>query len=509
MKRFLLLFTALITAVNFYAQGVDDVTLVVNGSGVTKEEAIHTALRGAIEQAFGVFVSANTSIVNDELVKDEIATVTSGNVKSFTELESVALPNGNFAVTLQTVVSTQKLAAYAKSKGSSCEFAGATFGANLKLIKLNKINTEKAFDNLMLQLETLAPYIFDYNLELGQPTQIKAYRDPWGRLVWSKDYDGPAEKTSGCVPSTIKITSNENTVAFVQLLKKTMQALALNEEQASEVKALGEETFSTYLWEYGGNYNEEKFEATEFKFYSDFPVKRLNKIIEYARASYVITSDMAHKFILEEEKTKCKKVEVNLDYVHLAGGIEVFGCYGARLYAGDGKYGGQAIIIPEWKKNEVEVSSESHKKSKKQISEETPEEPKHQPIELNTIDTDLLIPVEDLMKISKIEVVKVNWIEFLEVQVEKEPTNEVYYKKLISYYADNNKYDELMVLITKDVERDPEQQLYYKYLDRYFNETELDKFLKWCVEKDPENQFYSQKLTSKPTEVKASVATWF
>lgn len=509
MKRKLLLLVALIACVGIYAQSVDEVTLVVNGSGATKEDAVHTALRGAIEQAFGVFVSANTSIVNDELVKDEIATVTSGNVKSFTELESVTLPNGNFAVTLQAVVSTQKLAAYAKSKGSSCEFAGATFGANLKLIKLNKINTEKAFDNLMLQLETLAPYIFDYNLELGQPTQIKAYRDPWGRLVWSKDYDGPAEKTSGCVPSTIKITSNENTVAFVQLLKKTMQALALNEEQASEVKALGEETFSTYLWEYGGNYNEEKFEATEFKFYSDFPVKRLNKIIEYARASYVITSDMAHKFILEEEKTKCKKVEVNLDYVHLAGGIEVFGCYGARLYAGDGKYGGQAIIIPEWKKNEVEVSSESHKKSKKQISEETPEEPKHQPIELNTIDTDLLIPVEDLMKISKIEVVKVNWIEFLEVQVEKEPTNEVYYKKLISYYADNNKYDELMVLITKDVERDPEQQLYYKYLDRYFNETELDKFLKWCVEKDPENQFYSQKLTSKPTEVKASVATWF
>ena len=31
------------------------------------------ALRSAIEQAFGTFVSANTTILNDEVVKDEIA----------------------------------------------------------------------------------------------------------------------------------------------------------------------------------------------------------------------------------------------------------------------------------------------------------------------------------------------------------------------------------------------------------------------------------------------------
>lgn len=409
MKRLFLLFTVLITTVSFNAQSVDDVTLVVNGSGATKEDAIHTALRGAIEQAFGVFVSANTSIVNDELVKDEIATVTSGNVKSFTELESVALPNGNFAVTLQAVVSTQKLAAYAKSKGSSCEFAGATFGANLKLLKLNQINTEKAFDNLMIQLETLAPYIFDYNLELGQPTQAKAYRDPWGRLVWSKDYSGTAEKISGCLPITLKITSNENTVAFVQILKTTLLALALNEQQISEVKALGEELFSTYLWEYGGNYNVEKHEANGLKFYSAFPVKRLNKIIEDARASYVVTSDISHKFNLEEEKERCKNVVVNLKYVNSAGGLEV--SEAVRLYAGDGQYGGQIVIIPEWTKDEVEKSSEGRKKSKKQKQQECEEitvAPKHQPIELNIIETDLLLPVEDLMKISNFEIVKVN-----------------------------------------------------------------------------------------------------
>lgn len=56
-----------------YAQDSKEVTLVVNGEGSTKEEATHVALRSAIEQAFGTFVSANTTILNDELVKDEIS----------------------------------------------------------------------------------------------------------------------------------------------------------------------------------------------------------------------------------------------------------------------------------------------------------------------------------------------------------------------------------------------------------------------------------------------------
>ena len=61
----------------------DEVLLIVSGDGSTKEEATKAALRSAIEQAFGTFVSSNTKILNDELVKDEIVTVASGNIKSY------------------------------------------------------------------------------------------------------------------------------------------------------------------------------------------------------------------------------------------------------------------------------------------------------------------------------------------------------------------------------------------------------------------------------------------
>ena len=81
MKNIIASLVCLLFTVAAYSQP-KEVTLVVTGEGATKEEASSNALRSAVEQAFGVFVSANTEILNDEIVKDEIATISSGNVIS-------------------------------------------------------------------------------------------------------------------------------------------------------------------------------------------------------------------------------------------------------------------------------------------------------------------------------------------------------------------------------------------------------------------------------------------
>lgn len=106
MKNLLLICLMLTLVVsNVFSQSdsngaTDDITLVVSGNGANKEEATKVALRSAIEQVYGTFVSANTSIVNDELTKDEIVTVASGNVKSYTEL-SYDIIDGISAVTIK------------------------------------------------------------------------------------------------------------------------------------------------------------------------------------------------------------------------------------------------------------------------------------------------------------------------------------------------------------------------------------------------------------------------
>ena len=78
--RKILFFCLSIIICNLAFAQPSEVTLVVTGEGATKEEATNNALRSAVEQAFGVFVSANTEILNDEIVKDEIASISSGNI---------------------------------------------------------------------------------------------------------------------------------------------------------------------------------------------------------------------------------------------------------------------------------------------------------------------------------------------------------------------------------------------------------------------------------------------
>ena len=107
-KLFLFVLLAL-SVVQVYAQDGEEITLIVSADGTTKDEATKVALRSAIEQAYGTFVSSNTELLNDELIKDEIITLSFGNVKSFKELSSEMLPDGKMFTTLQATVSIPQL----------------------------------------------------------------------------------------------------------------------------------------------------------------------------------------------------------------------------------------------------------------------------------------------------------------------------------------------------------------------------------------------------------------
>ncbi len=71
MKKSLLLI-ALFFSLIINAQEDKSVILTVTGTGKTIEEAKNNALRSAIEQAFGAFISSKTEILNDNLVKEKL-----------------------------------------------------------------------------------------------------------------------------------------------------------------------------------------------------------------------------------------------------------------------------------------------------------------------------------------------------------------------------------------------------------------------------------------------------
>jgi hypothetical protein len=196
----------------------DVVSLVVSGEGKDKNEATQNALRSAIEQTFGTFVSANTTILNDQLVADEVVSLSTGNIKKYNYITENRLPNGNSYVTLSVEVALKKLVSYAKSKGSECEFAGATFGANVKQYKFYLESSRKVLNNLRLQSVEMAPFLYDYELEVGEP------------------------QMDGTVEFTVKVLTNENTKIFGDLIINTLEAIEFDSIYAKQLEAMGVKT---------------------------------------------------------------------------------------------------------------------------------------------------------------------------------------------------------------------------------------------------------------------------
>ncbi|MDE6048186.1 MAG: hypothetical protein K2G09_00635 [Paramuribaculum sp.] len=149
----------------------EEITLTVSSDGLTKDDAVKNALRLAIEQAYGAFVSANTTILNDEVVKDEIVTISNGAIKEYKIISEAQKPDGSgYIVTANATVSLPQLITYAKNHGSECEFAGNTFGMQMKLWEIEKENELRALENLKLQVETLLPQMINWEIEVGQPS---------------------------------------------------------------------------------------------------------------------------------------------------------------------------------------------------------------------------------------------------------------------------------------------------------------------------------------------------
>lgn len=167
----------------------DAVKLVVSGSGNTQDAAIQNALRSAIEQTFGVFISSDTRILNDKQTKDEIISMSAGNVEGYEVAESYQNSN-TYYVTLNAVVSPSNLAKFATSHGAatelvsetSFEVSGASFmkdinlsRMNTKIHKLQAINYKKALEKLQSDINEMCGKVY-YKISIeniGKPILIR------------------------------------------------------------------------------------------------------------------------------------------------------------------------------------------------------------------------------------------------------------------------------------------------------------------------------------------------
>lgn len=229
MKKLILIFTLLLNIVCI-AQEDKVVTLTVSGQGKTQDEAKQNALRNAIEQAFGAFISSKTEVLNDDLVKDEIVSISNGNIQKFEVISEVLIPDGGYATSLKATVSVTKLTSFVESKGIVAEFKGNLFSFNIKQKILNEQSEILAIKNMMSICSDLLLNSFDYQINVQSPISNSQDNQKW------------------FVPVFIEVKTNQNIEILNAFLFKTITQISMSKDEITDYLTLGKKIYNINLY---------------------------------------------------------------------------------------------------------------------------------------------------------------------------------------------------------------------------------------------------------------------
>jgi hypothetical protein len=249
-----ILFTFLLFANTAFGQSSNkDVAITTSGTGSTEDKAIQIVLRKAIEQAFGTFISAKTEILNDELITDEITSITSGNIKSYEVLNASELPNGSWGVTLKSIVSIDKLTSFVQAKGVEVEIKGGLFALNIKQQILNEQAEIDVMTNMLEVLHESFQLSYDYSLETFDPISVDNKDENWK------------------IPMNITVKTNENAEFTANYCISILKEISLTENEVESFLKLGKK-----VYRYGVFYNN-KYQLFSFRSYHSIEILDLIK----------------------------------------------------------------------------------------------------------------------------------------------------------------------------------------------------------------------------------------
>ena len=241
---------------NGFSQGDNKtVTLVVSGQGKTQYEAKQNALRSAIEQAFGTFISSKTEILNDNLVKDEIVSISNGNIKKYDVVSQIVLPNGNYTITLKAQLSIEKLSSFIENKGYKVVYGGDNYALNLKNIELNKNNETKVISNLESVVSSFLNNIYSYKIKADEPKFLK--NDQYLIKIYTQ------------------VVPNDNFEKLINYLTSSLKTLSLNKNEIENLKSYN---FPIYKIEYIDLDGKKYVFDMRNEFSKDFFVRLIEKI---------------------------------------------------------------------------------------------------------------------------------------------------------------------------------------------------------------------------------------
>ena len=258
MIRLVFLFFSLLLISNVHSQNEQAINITTTGTGLTKNNAINDALRNALEQTYGGFISSKTNITNDELFNDEVVAITSGEIHDY-ELVSETKIESGYAVTIVAKISQTGLNNFVtQSGGDAVIFDANVFSTKIKLQRLNEKAEIKSINNILEILEEIYKRSIEFEFTSSNPRINENNRK------WRVDF-------------TVSTKYNENILNFIDYFSSSLEKIAMTKSQKAEYQDLGKSTYPVLVNnEYFYFRNEESYNSI-----NNFLVRLKNKFGQF------------------------------------------------------------------------------------------------------------------------------------------------------------------------------------------------------------------------------------
>lgn len=221
MKKLIFtLISVLLVSVSLYSQSDEDMIalealegekkIVADGYGPTPEDALKAALQNAVEQAAGAYVSSMTEIENDEIIKDEVLSLSHGFIKEHRKLSESNFGD-EYKVVVAAIIVEKQMINSLEASGVKVQYQTSGLVSDLK-----------AWDKMKEDEYNMAKALFDVH-------QMKNYG-----IIWNYQLHMEEPMRSGnqySITGTITANTNSNYTTEFMNLKRILSELALETEE--------------------------------------------------------------------------------------------------------------------------------------------------------------------------------------------------------------------------------------------------------------------------------------
>jgi hypothetical protein len=237
-----------------------ELTIVATGIANTFEKSKELALRIALEQAYGTYVSSKTELVNDQISIDKISTLTNGMIKSYEVLASKELTDNKYSTTLKVEVSLKKINEPITSKQTdenivAIDVNSQALETNLKQQSINEESEIEIVKNMIEVAHDLMQQSFEYKIRSTILKHKESNKDEWE------------------IDLVVSSVANPNMDVTAKYIINTLEMISLSSREKDSYENLRKKYYG-YIIRYNG-------ESYRFSFRSESSINSLNNFKSY------------------------------------------------------------------------------------------------------------------------------------------------------------------------------------------------------------------------------------